>query len=195
MKSPFEQMLRLAKRKLEIVSVHNDPQDYGAAYCGFVDCLGPEESRLRTFRRYGDPDGWFAFRLKDVLFLDTGGPFEHRIGYFAEREPRVPLCEELPPIKSGPIILGTLKQAKALGLLVSVGMEGERHTLGGLVKNLSTTMLGVLEIDPYGTEGGMVTLPLDLVLHVSVGTQDCLMAQHLHAHQEEFLKFKQEHRK
>lgn len=195
MKSPFEQLLRLAKRKREIVSVHNDPQDYGAAYCGLVDCLGPEECRLKTFHRYGDADGWFAFRLSDVLSIDTGGAFEHRISYFAEREPNSPLCEQFPPIKTGALIHGTLNQAKALGQLVRIGLKGESHILGGLVKELSASMLGILEIDTYGTEDGVVTLPLDLVLHVSVGTQDCLRAQHLHAHQAEFLKFKQDHRK
>lgn len=194
MKSPFEQLLRLAKRKQQIVSVHNDPLDCATAYCGFVDCVGPKECRLKTYHRYGDADGWFAFRLEDVLSVDTDGAFEHRIGYFAALEPHTPTSRLLPFLKGNAIIYGTLKQAKDRDLLVSIGLKGESRIIGGQIKELCTSALGILEIDPYGVEDGMVTLPLDRLLHVSVGTQDCLMAQHLREHQTEFLKYKQENR-
>lgn len=193
MKSPFEAMLKRAMTKQTVVSIHNDPHDYGTAYCGFVECLRAGECRIRAYRRYGEPDGWFAFRLQDVLFVETAGAFEHRIGYFVQKEPHAPLCKELPPLKSGPLISGTLRQAKTFRLLIQVSLQGQQHTIGGLVKEVSTSALEMVEIDPHGGAGSLVTVPLDMVLHVSVGTVDCIRAQHLYENQGEFMAYQRTH--
>lgn len=193
MRSPFEALLKRSMAKKAVVSIHNDPHDYSTAYCGFVECVRADECRIHAYKRYGDPEGWFAFRLQDVQFVETSGLFEHRIGYFVQVEPRVALCKELPPLRSGPLISGTLRQAKALGLLVQISLRGQQHAIGGLVKEVSASMLEMAEIDPYGVAGGLVTAPMDLVLHVSVGTADCIRAQHLYESQEEFAAYQRAH--
>jgi hypothetical protein len=194
MKSPFEQLLRLAKRKREIVSVHNDPQDYDDVYCGLVDCVRDGELRLETYRRHGRPDGWCAMRLEDIFLVDVGGGFELRLAFLMAHKPSPPLGLRLPAIRKGPVILTTLRQAKEADLIVKVHLADGQYALGGFVHAVDAHELTINSFDTYGVRTGLEVVRMDHVRSIELGDADCLMAQHLHEHQAEFLKYKQEHR-
>lgn len=195
MKAPFEEMLRQAKRHGDIVSVHYNHQDYDDIYCGLVDCVRDGEFRLEIYRRHGRPDGWCAMRLEDIILVDIGGGFEMRLAFLMTHKPSPPLGLSLPAVRKGSVILTTLRQAKDAGLIVKIHLTGGQYTLAGFVHAVDAHELAISSFDTFGVRTGLETVRMDHVRSIELGDADCLMAQHLHTHQVEFLKFKQEHRK
>lgn len=187
---PFDSMLRHALQQENAVSVHYDKSDYTAVFCGYIDSLNDHECRLRMHRRYGMADGWRAFRLEDVIFLEINGQYEHRLAYFASLGDHQFPFPPLGQIKDGSIIQGTLRQAKELGLFVSIRMDADNYQLNGFVQSLSDETVTIMDHDPFGLPTGEVVVPFDAVFYVTCGSMECQRTQHLVEHQQEFLEFR-----
>jgi hypothetical protein len=195
MKAPFENTLRKAKQNGDIVSIHYTPQDYEDVYCGLVDCIRDGEFRLKIYRRYGRPDGWFAMRLDDIIIVDIGGEFELRLSYLIAHKPSPPLGLSLPTVRNGSVLYSTLRQAKDANMVVKVNLTGGQYSVGGIVHAVDSHELAISSFNTYGMGTGIETVRMANVHSIELGDADCLMAQHLHTHQTEYLKFKQEHQK
>jgi len=186
----YEALLRRAMQENEVVSIHNNESSFDDVYCGYVESISSEECRIRAHRRLGMSDGWIAFRLQDIRLVDVGGKYERRLAYFDAIGGHLFPFPPLEPIEDGSILLGTLRQAKELGIIVNLIHAVGSYIVGGFVHMLSEEEITIAEYDTFGEPDGFATVQLSQVLYVTCGSMECQRTQHLVEHQQEFQEFR-----
>jgi len=121
--------------------------------------------------------------------LDTDGDFENRLEYFRAMSGPAPDQPLLSPINDAPILAGTLRQAKQLNLFVIAWLLDDQYSVGGFVDDVAKDAVTIAEHTKFGEATGMVTFALESVSYLICGSDECLHAQHLVAHRQEFLEF------
>jgi len=185
----YKALLQNAMRKHEMVSVHDDAEEYDMAHNGLVESVSGDECRMRVLSQYGIPDGLHALRLADIRGLDVGGLFERRIAYFAPTAVYPAPYPQLSPITRGSVIGGTLRQAKEHGLLVTLWIENEKFSENGFVREVSDEVATLDGYDMFGAANGQITVDMKEISAVSCGDLFCQRTQHLIEHQQEFREF------
>lgn len=192
MTSQFKPLLLRAMQQKDVISVHYEKSDYDSAYCGIVESLNEEECRMSLYKRFGIADGFRAFRLSDIVFVDIGGAFEHRITYFMPSARNTFTIPRLQPITNGPIMIGTLRQAQELGLIVSLWLNDGQYNISGFVDSITSEVITIAEHDTFGSANGETTIQIENVDYVICGSSQCVHVQSLIEHQQEFLEFRKQ---
>ncbi|MCR9212692.1 MAG: hypothetical protein NXI13_03175 [Proteobacteria bacterium] len=166
----YKKLLKEAKTRNTLVSVHMDTDDWDQFSVGYVDCLTDTHFRLSAISRYGAPFGFEVLQLSEIAKIEAAGKYERKIEFLAKSQGA--FFKEIVPksASSTNLILDTLTQSLEEAVVISIwGMDAEA-SLVGIVEKMDAETASIQIINQYGEDDGLSTIKITDIKCINLNT-------------------------
>ncbi|MGH8538645.1 MAG: hypothetical protein ACREXM_19940 [Gammaproteobacteria bacterium] len=171
-------VLKKVAKEQTLVSIHTNPDNWSSCSVGYVHSISRTHVRLRAVNRDGEDAGYEVRKLEEIFKIDFGGKYEHKLEHLRGNQENIFQEVALRKDKDQDLILGTLKQAKDLDLVVVIWGHDPDDSLIGFVEYVDNNGARIRVLDDFGMEDGYSTIKSSEITAV-----DC------NARSEQVLKF------
>lgn len=170
--------LKICQTKNEIVSVYYDPDDTAKHLTGFVGAASKTELLIYHISKHGRYDGYIIKQMDDIFRVDYAGKYERMISklYQLRRAQHLTL-----DVKNILLSHSLLQFAQEKGYVLTV--ETEDDMISGFVERYSDEEIVMKTVDMNGAPDGITAISLNVILTLSVDTEDEQDLLLLHNHQ------------
>jgi hypothetical protein len=166
-----ERILKEAKLKQELVSLHLDPHDWSRCSVGFVDLVTADHVRLRSVSKSGEPSGYEIRPLAEISKIETGGKYENCLKLLMENREQIFKEIKLGNESTGDLIRDTLQKALEESVVIVIWGSDPGGSLVGYVEKLDADTVSVKLINEFGESDGISTIAIDQIIFLDFNTQ------------------------
>ncbi|MGQ0593134.1 MAG: hypothetical protein ACT4QB_10925 [Gammaproteobacteria bacterium] len=171
MSTSIYDVLRTVAKEQTLVSIHTNPDNWSSCSVGYVHSISRRHVRLRAVNRYGEDAGYEVRKLEEIFKIDFGGKYEHKVEHLRRNQENILHEVTLGKGKGQDLILGTLKQAQDLDLVVVIWGHDPGDSLVGFVEYVDDNGARIRVLDEFGMEDGYSTIKSSEITAVDCNTR------------------------
>jgi len=147
----MKNILKAARAKNSVISIHEDIDDVLLVSTGFVKKVNKNLLILESISPEGIPSGDKIIKLQEIILIDIEGIYETKLkklyeGYLKD----IIYIKYTLLYKTDNYILETLQISKSKKLVITIWINNQEETLSGIVEEIQKDKVILSIIDSYG---------------------------------------------
>ena len=168
----LREILTQAVQRKELVAIYADADDLGAFAVGIIQSVGDMDFNFQVVSPEGEPDGYGARRIDEVVKIQQGSRYLRSVKFLAENRERLLSRVAATPAfpQSGECTVAELDTAMEHGEVVSLQLGPKADPgaeVSGYVENVAEGFVQVRTLTNEGEDDGICTVRIDDIFRLS----------------------------